>query len=383
VDRGDISNLSLQNVQIEGNELVGGIAGNIKNGSRIQGAQVRGQIIVNNWRVGGLVGRSEYSTIENSYAEGRTSGYRKVGGLVGERRLGEIVNSYASVEVFGEHEIGGLIGYNIGMVSESYFTGQVIGNRRVGGLIGWNGRLKARITFCYATGDVNGIEKVGGLIGENQGNVSDSYATGDVNGTEKVGGLVGQLGDRFKVDFGWDEHIVEYPGNIESSYSVGMVSGDHNITVGGLVGQYVIGDVNNSFWDKESSSWWSSAGTGLNTDEMLKKDTFIDAGWDFEETWDMIEGETYPFLQWQEEDTYPRPEKGFPVWTIWLILIAAGIVMFLIHHIKKGEPELEDESTQKTIQIETEECPKCEENTFEVYDDGSGICESCGHTRKG
>ncbi|MFP4608704.1 MAG: InlB B-repeat-containing protein, partial [Candidatus Aenigmatarchaeota archaeon] len=28
-------------------------------------------------------------------------------------------------------------------------------------------------------------------------------------------------------------------------------------------------------------------------------------GWDFEDTWDIIEEETYPFLQWQVEDNYP------------------------------------------------------------------------------
>jgi hypothetical protein len=38
-------------------------------------------------------------------------------------------------------------------------------------------------------------------------------------------------------------------------------------------------------------------GTGKTTAQMKTKATFTDAGWDFDTTWDMIDGQTYPYFR--------------------------------------------------------------------------------------
>ena len=40
-------------------------------------------------------------------------------------------------------------------------------------------------------------------------------------------------------------------------------------------------------------------GTGKTTAEMKTKITFKDAGWNFYDTWNIIDEHTYPFLNWQ------------------------------------------------------------------------------------
>jgi len=163
VNDGTVNNISVVNVDITGDDFVGGIVS------------------------------ANYGEVIESYAEGSVTGEGSyVGGLVGYNR-DTVSESYATESVSGEgNSVGGLVGYNDGgTVSESYSTGSVTGNRYVGGLIGEN--LGGTVSESYATGSVSGDSEVGGLIGTNDnGEVSKSYATGSVSGDSEVGGLVGQ-----------------------------------------------------------------------------------------------------------------------------------------------------------------------------------------------
>ncbi|MGM0406270.1 MAG: hypothetical protein ACQEQM_09045, partial [Thermoplasmatota archaeon] len=110
---------------------------------------------------------------------------------------------------------------------------------------------------------------------------NESYADGDVSGVNYTGGLVA-----------WNR------GHIYDTYSTGTVIGEQD--TGGLAGGNT-GTINNSFWDIETSGTSSShGGTGLNTTEMKIQCTFTDVGWDFNNTWHMIEEITYPLFIWQE-----------------------------------------------------------------------------------
>jgi hypothetical protein len=112
----------------------------------------------------------------------------------------------------------------------------------------------------------------------------------EVTGRSYVGGLVGG---------GW--------ATVSNSYSTGSVTGDAQ--VGGLVGaNYATVSVSNSFWDTETSGQATSeGGTGKTTAQMQSITTFI--LWDIVavapgETnpayiWNIVAGETYPFLSWQ------------------------------------------------------------------------------------
>ena len=140
-----------------------------------------------------------------------------VGGLVGSNYGGSIANSYATGAVNGNEDVGGLVGRNLvgqsdaGSITSSYAVGSVYGYRIVGGLVGENG---GSIANSYAAGSVNGDRTVGGLAGQNYGSITDSYAVGSVDGNFDIDGLVGQN------HFGGNQY-----GSITRSYWDTEVSG--------------------------------------------------------------------------------------------------------------------------------------------------------------
>ena len=199
-------------------------------------------------------------------------------GLFGSVDSGQIKN--LGVEggfVSGYKLVGGLVGHNTGEIWNCYFTGPVTGtNYDVGGLVGHNGGAIGR---CYSTGPVTGTDyDVGGLVGHNNGSVSNCYSTGEVSGNWYVGGLVG-----------WNEK-----GSVLNCYSTGDVSGLTNI--GGLVG-INDGEVSNCFWDIETGGPDNGLGTPLSTEQMQTLSTFVDADWDFINTWNIGEKQTYPYIR--------------------------------------------------------------------------------------
>ncbi len=177
-----------------------------------------------------------------------------------------------SVNIIGAQGIGSLVGASSGTVSNSYSSGEVAGSANVGGLVGVNTET-GTVSNSYSMVSVTGQSNVGGLVADDCGTVSNSYSTGSVTGNENVGGLVG--------------------------YNCGG------------------GTVSDSFWDTDASGIeWSVGGTGKITEEMLDIATYTDtktAGlddlWDIiavdpgetNETyiWNIVDGETYPFLSWQ------------------------------------------------------------------------------------
>ena len=254
--------------------------------------------------VGGLVGDNA-GIVNNSSSTGRVTGGWGVGGLTG-CNSGTVNNSYSTSDVTGGYYVGGLVGsvtgaatVREGIVSNSYSTGNVTGATRVGGLVG-SVLGDCAVSNSYSTGSVTGRNWVGGLVALNDGGtVSNSYSTGSVTGNRYVSGLVG----------------LNLWGIISSCYSTGTVSGDG--PVGGLVGENSESTVNNSFWDIETSGQSTSAGgTGKTTAEMQDIDTFMDTEtegldepWDITAiapgetndtyTWNIVDGQTYPFLSWQ------------------------------------------------------------------------------------
>lgn len=241
--------------------------------------------------VGGLAGVNR-GLVSNSYSGGGVTGSSTVGGLVGVNR-GTVGNSYSDGSVSGDWAVGGLVGHNSGAVTNSYSTGNVTANGDVGGLVGdnWSG---STVSNSYSNSNVTGHELVGGLVGRNYYDcaVSNSYSSGSVSGSSTVGGLVGLNNARCTVTY---------------SYSIGNVTGDTG--VGGLVGVNY-GAVFGSFWDMETSgSGESDGGFGKTTAEMQDSTAFSQTWWDViavspdetneSYTWNIVDGETYPFLSWQ------------------------------------------------------------------------------------
>ncbi|MFN3879843.1 MAG: filamentous hemagglutinin N-terminal domain-containing protein [Nitrincola lacisaponensis] len=118
------------------------------------------------------------------------TGQNNVGGLVGYNNGGAISNAYVTGDVHGTNNVGGLAGINRGSINKSYSTSTVYGVQDVGGFAGAN---LGAISNAYATGNVTGYTHVGGLVGHNAGDITNTYAAGSVSGTIDDAGLLGGL----------------------------------------------------------------------------------------------------------------------------------------------------------------------------------------------
>jgi hypothetical protein len=312
---GEINNC-YADVDVEGGWYVGGLVGsNIKS---IINCMAMGNVLgkVNELTfVGGLVGYSRDGIITNCIAKGNVSGSQYIGGLIGKNErlsssteLGKIINSYSIGNVTGNNSVGGLIGFNeLGNIIECYALGDVSSEEGytgghvdcTGGLIGKHQGDEIQsfghgdVNRCYALGAVSGNKNVGGLVGYNDaGKILNSYAKGAVTGIENIGGIVGY-------------YTGEYCEKIANCFSIGSISGDGNL--GGLIGKatdkalnggYI--KIDNCYYDKDTSGQNDTGkGTPKTTTEMMQQYTFY-PHWDFETIWDINEGESYPYLRWQE-----------------------------------------------------------------------------------
>jgi len=285
---GKVTQVGVENVNITGDNLVGGLVG-INYEGTVSNSYSTGSVagyhnclgglvgwnrgdVTNSYStgnvtragygslyVGGLMGYNEYGTVSNSYSTSNVTGSMYVGGLVGVNEFGTVSNSCSTSSVVGKEIVGGLVGQNRNTVGSSYSTGSVTGEDFVGGLVGEN---VGDVSSSYSTGIITGSWYVGGLVGQNSyGTVSDSYSTGSVSGDWAVGGLVG----------------VHYGDTVSDSYSTGSVTGDE--WVGGLVG------VNGGFRGGGAESIVSNS--YYNCDEVLiNGDNIITIGALFDEDFD-------------------------------------------------------------------------------------------------
>lgn len=238
--------------------------------------------------VGALAGRNR-GKIDNCHVQALVMGYRwglSVGVLAGVNSGGHITHcSTKGACIGGILNIGGLVGYNEeGIIQECWSETLTWGQRQVGGLAGEN---SGEIVRSAAKGSVSGAYDVGGLAGVNSsgGRITDSYALGQVSGIRSVDILVG-TGSSITRCFA--ACLVLEPGSIAND---GPPRSERH---------YWRGD-RDTFWDATINGQTPHVlGSGRSTAEMQQAALYLQAGWDFENTWEICEGRSYPRLQWEQ-----------------------------------------------------------------------------------
>ncbi|MDB3912207.1 YDG domain-containing protein, partial [Paracoccaceae bacterium] len=243
---------------------------------------------------GGLLGFGAGIAIENAYVTGQVTGTAIItGGLVGETENTQINNSYVLGDVSRENHVGGLVGYATSTnITNVYATGAVSGTNYIGGLVG-RAHKETLIRRTFATGKVTGNTDVGGVVGKVHNTIiKNTYATGPVKGNTNVAGLVGS-----------SESLT-----ITNTFASGKVTGNTN--VGGLIGSDVETNIKASLWDTETTGQSQGIGksddnngetSGATSADLRKQTTY--AGWDFDDTWFMVDGQTRPFLRFEHSKT--------------------------------------------------------------------------------
>ena len=174
---GTVQNLTIEMADggVTGKDQVGGLAGNIDDGGRVQNCDVTGVVSGNSY-VGGVAGYFRVSSLIHCCFAGEINGTGDcVGGLIGRIESSALSNCFALSPVTGT---GSFTGGLVGSVSCAFSATEA---------------PESRIENCYATGHVTGVEDVGGLIGTLwEGSLINCAALSDqIEGTKNVGRFVG------------------------------------------------------------------------------------------------------------------------------------------------------------------------------------------------
>ena len=289
-----ISDLTLENVNVKGNNYVGAFGGwNVE----ATNCKVLGSSIIEgkgNY-VGGIVGINKFEDRNESSAKlvdvriGQAcsvSGKNYVGGIVGRcvpsNHYGDLYNSSSLMllescksegTVTGSEDyVGGIFGkmggsfYNgnngsINFAMEDYTfslvkcvnEGTVIGRHYVGGIGGDfsiysnNGSASTldRIVLSQScsNGDVAGNSNVGGILGSTSAATNICYSTGTVTASTSIlGGIVGSLGGG-------------QASRVANCYSLAILSADDNTKTGGIVGVAGMSTVTNCYYAADPGTY--------------------------------------------------------------------------------------------------------------------------------
>jgi hypothetical protein len=266
----------------------------ICNGAVIKNLSIINADIIAAQEAGILVGRIyifdkfDEINIENCSVSGKVSFQylegRIFGGLCGsinaEYGTSRIYHCYSEADVFSDNSAGGFCGINesingTSIIEECFCTGIVNCNEYWGDYMGgfcginksWRG--ESHIINCFSTGNV---------------------AQRGLSRGACFGGFCG-LNVTFSID---------NPGHsiIENCYSLGRVNGYTDL--GGFCGKNGgdgINRISSSYFNYQTSYLDSTkGGTGKTTAKMMIKSTYVD--WDFDDVWCIIDGKTYPQLQY-------------------------------------------------------------------------------------
>ncbi|HOK09181.1 MAG TPA: GLUG motif-containing protein, partial [Candidatus Hydrogenedens sp.] len=258
-------------------------------------------------------------TISNLYINQYNQSYLALfSKLVG----GKIKNlNLQNVWVCGDTNISGLVTQNYGVISNCHVTGIISGNTLTGGISACNFN---HIEKSWFKGYVNGRSNVGAITGTNEygANIDTCYSVTLVSGVENIGGLTGANSGTIIQCYSTEEvsgnksvgGLVGYnSGTIEQCYSKGRVIG--GVDTGGLVGVNY-SSVTDSYWDTNTSGQYNSAGgEGRTTTQMKTQSNYV--GWNFPGIWRIIEGVSYPYLTELGPTQQPLPIPiSIDIWSI-------------------------------------------------------------------
>ncbi len=292
--------------------LFGYVTGSSTKSSRIKNVNVVDSKIQGSASVGGIVGKSEYLSIENCSFQGIVECYDDtgeaggiagsfakisycenygdvwsessyVGGIVG-RTTEEITNCVNYGKVTGRSYIGGAVGYSASDVQKCSNYGRVAGAESyIGGVVGYI--TSSGVYECSNFGDVYGSGGIGGVIGSQYGNeVRNCYNFGDVisigdQNNSQAGGIVGYINYYAIMSNCYNTgsvEIAQFSGGIAgyadtiyiyNCFNTGEVSATVSY-MGGIAGYdygYASSSINNCYFGGDCSAIYGSGGPSLVT----------------------------------------------------------------------------------------------------------------------
>ena len=301
-----ISNSSVNCNTIKGNNCTGGFAGY---SGTVSGCSVTCNTITGSNNTGGVVGNG--GNVSNSFAHCNIEGKDNVGGVTGQSGSSIIGCGFIGDIVSIGNCVGGLSGNQSGGISKSFAIGNIkTTGDKSGGIAGYS---SSDIENSYFSGSVLGGERVGGLVGDKiDGTVHFNYAKAVLAGRKSVGGLCGYISGHSYYYRGTRYIYAYLNSNIIIASSIKATEGNVG-RIYGEAGEYVaIGAMGTT----DDNKAYNRAiiinagvaqeiednvqnGTSVSASTLKYKATYVAMGWDFNDTWTIIETECYPYMKTQ------------------------------------------------------------------------------------
>ena len=250
---------------------------------------------------GGIAGIND-GNITGCIVTGDISGGQYVGGIAGWsrdkihqcRHEGQITATHASANV------GGIAGNNSGEISECKSEGSITANGAsawCGGIAGGNG-ADGNIHDCYGLSDLTASgtsSYAAGVVGYNSGITGRCYSAGNIAGATVAGasgyndGASATLNGCIAINNRLEatKTALRILGGYSSSSPAPAV--DDNYALSTM--KVSVNGIPQTVYDDPLN------GKAMTMDLLQSKSTYDEYGWDFNETWSLDEGASYPYLK--------------------------------------------------------------------------------------
>lgn len=286
----NLYNINILNITLKTNAYyVGGLIG-YSEYSIIDNCSVSGVIksLASESMIGGFIGYNGSYSIKNSQSNCTVYGNQYIGGFVGQNfgYLINFCNSNSNVNVLSNDSFslcGGFVGENCGIIKNSFSQGTVRGNTMTGGFVG----IGDAIQSCYSNCTVYSNDYCGGFSGFSY-NLENCYSTGDVyrlsGGSTNFGNFSAEIGSSAKNCYATGSvywQIAPHPTNL------GFTGVFHYGSPPPFI--HFFGNIWNTETSGQSTSnsgdYDSYSLSGLNTLQMQDVNYFLERGWNFDGVW--------------------------------------------------------------------------------------------------
>lgn len=245
-------------------------------------------------------GSSVTKSVNNCTAIGNVTGKSNVGGLVGSETTADVYTPSTNQ----------IDGYNY--IYDGAFNGTYVGN-----IINFKyytytrNTISLNLSNSYYSGTIHGTDNVGGLYGHKSGGtIQNNYSYANLYGSSNVAGIVGYVSDgktnnssntttiksnvaNNPIISATSANIGRVYGNIDNSCTVigalGSAEGNRALAQTELILQGVVQEVEDNLQE----------GTSIGPSLLKLKATYVSMGWNFDENWDILETESYPYKKYQ------------------------------------------------------------------------------------
>ncbi len=168
-------------------------------------------------------------------------------------------------------------------ITNNYYSGTLHGTDNVGGLVGYKSGGTIQNNYAYA--NIYGLSNVGGIVGQIHGIPESGYSnTTTLKSNASINGIVSAYSSAVGRIYGYTDN---------SEYTVigalGSAEGNRSLTQTNVVLQGVVQEVEDDLQN----------GTSIGPSLLKLKATYVSMGWDFDNNWNNLETECFPYKKYQ------------------------------------------------------------------------------------